>query len=42
MMSEHTNCIHEEQLSGQSRKLAELEAHVNYKDKRIDEDEKYI
>lgn len=37
MMSEHTNCIHEEQLSGQSRKLAELEAHINYKDKRIDE-----
>lgn len=37
MMSEHTNCLHEEQLSGQSRKLAELEAHVNYKDKRIDE-----
>ena len=36
-MSEHNSCLHEEQIVGQSRKLAELEAHVNYKDKRIDE-----
>ena len=30
-------CIHEEQIQGQSRKIAELEARADFKDKRIDE-----
>ena len=30
-------CFREEQLQGQSRKIAELEARADYKDKRIDE-----
>lgn len=32
----HT-CIHEKQVMGQSRKIAELEVRADYKDKRIDE-----
>ena len=35
-MTNH-DCLHEEQLKSQSEKIVELEAHVNYKDKRIDE-----
>ena len=31
------NCIHEEQIQGQSRKIAELETRADYKDKRIDD-----
>ena len=31
------DCVHEEQIQEQTRKLTELEAHVDYKDKRIDE-----
>lgn len=30
-------CIEKEQLSNQSRKIAELEARADYKDKRVDE-----
>lgn len=30
-------CIHEDQISNQSRKIAELETRADYKDKRIDE-----
>lgn len=30
-------CLHEEQIQGQSRKIAELETRANYKDKRIDD-----
>ena len=30
-------CIHEDELLGQSRKIAELETRADYKDKRIDE-----
>ncbi|MBR0369140.1 MAG: hypothetical protein IJH63_00280 [Methanobrevibacter sp.] len=30
-------CYHEEQIQNQSRKIAELEARADYKDKRIDE-----
>lgn len=36
ILPEHT-CIHEEQLSGQSRKIAELESASTYKEKNIDE-----
>ena len=35
-MTQH-DCLHEEQLQGQSRKIAELETRADYKDKRIDE-----
>ena len=31
------NCIHEEQIQGQSRKITELETRADYKDKRIDD-----
>ena len=31
------DCKHEEQIQGQSRKIGELEARADYKDKRIDE-----
>ena len=31
------NCIHEEQIQTQSRKIAELETRASYKDKRIDD-----
>ena len=31
------NCIHEEQIQGQSRKIAELETRADYKDRRIDD-----
>ena len=31
------DCIHEDQIQGQSRKISELEARADYKDKRIDE-----
>lgn len=34
--SEHL-CPHEEEFQNYGKKIAELEAHVNYKDKRIDE-----
>ena len=40
MRMEHnqsTKCLHEDQIQGQSRKIAELEARADYKDKRIDE-----
>jgi len=30
-------CPHEEEFQNYGKKIAELEAHVNYKDKRIDE-----
>lgn len=30
-------CIHEDQIQGQSRKISELDARADYKDKRIDE-----
>ena len=30
-------CIHEDQIQGQSRKIAELETRADYKDKRIDD-----
>jgi len=33
-------CIHEDQIQGQSRKIAELETRADYKDKRIDDLEK--
>lgn len=33
----HIDCIHEEQIQGQSRKIAELETRADYKDRRIDE-----
>ena len=35
-MTQH-DCLHEDQLQGQSRKIAELETRADYKDKRIDE-----
>ena len=36
MMSElHENCIHEEQIQGQSRKIAALETRADYKEKII-------
>ena len=35
-MVDHS-CLHEEQLAGQSRKIAELESASKYKDKNIDE-----
>ena len=31
------DCLHEEQIQNQSRKVAELETRADYKDKRIDE-----
>lgn len=34
---ENYTCIHEEQIQGQSRKITELEARADFKDKRIDE-----
>lgn len=37
IMSEHIDCFHEEQIQGQSRKIAELETRANYKEKMIDE-----
>ena len=33
---EHT-CPHEEEFQNYGRKIAEIEAHIDYKDKRIDE-----
>ena len=36
MVAEHI-CPHEEEFQNYGKKIAELEAHVNYKDKRIDE-----
>lgn len=36
IMSEHVDCLHEEQIQGQSRKIAELETRSNYKEKMID------
>lgn len=36
IMSEHVDCAHEEQIQGQSRKIAELETRSNYKEKMID------
>ena len=35
--NQSTTCLHEDQIQGQSRKIAELEARADYKDKRIDE-----
>ena len=37
MTMTHAECLHEEMLQGQSRKIAELEAKAIYKEKRIDE-----
>ncbi len=37
IMSKHIDCFHEEQIQGQSRKIAELETRANYKEKMIDE-----
>lgn len=34
---ENYTCIHEDQIQGQSRKITELEARADFKDKRIDE-----
>lgn len=34
-MSEHKECVHEEQIQGQSRKIAELETRADYKEKII-------
>lgn len=36
-MTNHETCLHEEQIQNLSRKIAEIEAHISYKDKRIDE-----
>jgi len=36
-MSAEYTCIRDEQLQGQSRKIAELEARANYKDERIEQ-----
>ena len=36
IMSEHVDCFHEEQIQGQSRKIAELETRADYKEKMID------
>ena len=36
-MVDNYTCIHEEQIQGQSRKIAELETRADYKDKRIDD-----
>ena len=36
-MTTHDTCLHEEQIQGQTRKIAELETRADYKDKRIDE-----
>ena len=36
-MSEHIDCFHEEQIQGQSRKIAELETRADYKEKIITE-----
>lgn len=36
-MTNHENCLHEDQIQQLSRKIAEIEAHIAYKDKRIDE-----
>ena len=35
--NETYNCIHEEQIQGQSRKIERLEARADFKDKRMDE-----
>ena len=35
IMSEHIDCLHEEQIQGQSRKIAELETRANYKEQII-------
>ena len=37
MTAAEYTCIHEDQIQGQSRKITELEARANFKDKRIDE-----
>lgn len=37
MMTAKTECLHEDQLQGQSRKIAELEARADFKDQRIGE-----
>ena len=34
-MSEHLDCLHEEQIQNQSRKIAELETRANYKEQSI-------
>lgn len=36
-MTNNHSCTHEEQIQRQSRKIAELEARADYKDRRIDE-----
>lgn len=35
IMSEHINCLHEEQIQDQGRKIAELETRANYKERII-------
>ena len=37
IMPDHLDCLHEEQIQGQSRKIAELETKAIYKEKMIDE-----
>lgn len=37
MASEHLDCLHEEQIHNQSRKIAELETRADYKEKMINE-----
>lgn len=37
IMPDHLDCFHEEQIQGQSRKIAELETRADYKEKMIDE-----
>lgn len=34
---DHTDCIHEDQIQGQSRKIERLEARADFKDQRLDE-----
>lgn len=35
MAADHIECLHEEQIQGQSRKIAELETRADYKEKMI-------
>lgn len=35
--NEHKECLHEDQIQGQSRKIERLEARADFKDQRLDE-----
>ena len=35
--NEHKECLHEDQIQGQSRKIERLEARADFKEKRLDE-----